>query len=252
MLRALLEGKHFIVCKYHQALRWILDSKKSTIRLARWRLRLLKFDLEALQRRGAQLQASHARSRLLRKASERKLDPVDENILTQRMQSIGRRSRVLIMFLVQVSTLLLADAELVDAQNDDLLCWVMCKMEDRAELLPIRDRPTPPKVLYRQQRSDICGPEAPGRNTLLCITSKVSWTPNRSKNVWFFEEMILPSACTEKCVLVLVALPVVQEIPTVRQTPAFVEFISPVEPLECAVINNLGRSWGLSKEICSQ
>ena len=64
MLRPYVEGTHFVVRTDHQALKWILDLKESTGRLARWRLRLMEFDFEVVHKPGAFHKAPDALSRL--------------------------------------------------------------------------------------------------------------------------------------------------------------------------------------------
>ena len=52
MLRPYLEGSHFIVSTYQNALRWMMTLNDPTGRLMRWRLRLLEFDYEIVYRPG--------------------------------------------------------------------------------------------------------------------------------------------------------------------------------------------------------
>lgn len=64
LLRLYVRVSRFIVRIDHQALKWILELKQCSDRLARWRLRLVKFDFKIQHRRERKHTAVDALSRL--------------------------------------------------------------------------------------------------------------------------------------------------------------------------------------------
>ena len=46
LIRPYIELQRFTVMTDHEALKWFITIKESTDRLARWRLRLLKYDFD--------------------------------------------------------------------------------------------------------------------------------------------------------------------------------------------------------------
>lgn len=63
-LRSYLERRHFTLYTDHQALKWMMDLTDVSGRIARWRLRLLEFDLEVKYKKGADNMIADAISRL--------------------------------------------------------------------------------------------------------------------------------------------------------------------------------------------
>jgi RNase H-like domain found in reverse transcriptase len=84
-LRPYLEGQRFLVRTDHHSLRWVLNLADAQGRLARWRLRLLEFDLEVEYAPGKEHHAADTMSRLLPPACiEPPLDTTIPCFATQR------------------------------------------------------------------------------------------------------------------------------------------------------------------------
>lgn len=59
-----MEGARFTIRTDHDALRWILNMADATGKLARWRLRLSKYEFDVVHRAGIKHQSADALSRL--------------------------------------------------------------------------------------------------------------------------------------------------------------------------------------------
>lgn len=116
VLRPYLEGPHFVVRSDHPALRWMLDLKESIRRLARWRLRLCKFDFEVVQRPGVYHQAQVATSRLLTRTVEKELDVIDEDRPSLDLQHTEKNHAALVIPLSQDFAPMRTPAEIAEAQ----------------------------------------------------------------------------------------------------------------------------------------
>lgn len=117
--RPYLEETHFIVRTDHQTLRWIQDLKECTGRLARWCLRLLKFDFETVHHTGAHHQAPDAMSRLPKETGWKEEDPIDEDILILEIQWDGNKEASPVMLLEQEPVPMPTESEIIEAQAED-------------------------------------------------------------------------------------------------------------------------------------
>lgn len=122
MLRPYLEGTHFVVGTDHQSLRWILDLKECTGRLARWRLRLLEYDLKTVHRPGIHHQAPEAMSWLPKETDCGDEDPIDEDIPTLDIPRTDNKEASPVMFLHQDPVPMPAESEILEAQAKDPCC----------------------------------------------------------------------------------------------------------------------------------
>lgn len=114
-----LEGKQCVLCTDHQALRWIMDSKKSPRRFARWKRRLLQFAFEMVRRSGAHLKALDAMLRPLQTKDEEEPSLIDGNLPNQDVQSIDSSNGAKVMLPSQNSAFMLTEAEMTEAHGGD-------------------------------------------------------------------------------------------------------------------------------------
>lgn len=90
LLKPYQEESHFSIKTYQQALRWILDLKKTTGRLARRRLRLLKFHFKIVCRLRKYHEITEAMSRLPHKVADTTQENADGNDYIPAYCMIGR------------------------------------------------------------------------------------------------------------------------------------------------------------------
>jgi RNase H-like domain found in reverse transcriptase/Reverse transcriptase (RNA-dependent DNA polymerase) len=86
-LRPYLEGKRFIIRTDHHSLRWVLNLADAQGRLARWRLRLLKFDYEVKYSPSRSHHGADTMSRLKPADATPSEKPVDTEITCFTVQS---------------------------------------------------------------------------------------------------------------------------------------------------------------------
>lgn len=118
VFRSYLENIHFVVCTDYRTLRRTLKEKEGIERLARWRLRLLEFDLE-IHWPGTHHQVPDAMSKLAREAVEEEPNSIDEDIQALAIQSVNKTNKVLVMFLSRDPALMPTGVGVIEAQSQD-------------------------------------------------------------------------------------------------------------------------------------
>lgn len=127
MLRPYPEGSHFEIWTDHQAWRTILDLKESTGRLARWRLRLLEFDFEVVNRPDKYHHAADAMSRLPKEKAMTE-NQVEDDISTLTIRRDDKNTLQVVCEATKVEIPMPSKAGLLESQECDTYCSNIKKM----------------------------------------------------------------------------------------------------------------------------